>query len=222
MLHALDNHSHKEGDLYTYMIIPFCQPYHVNFFIRGLRRKSLEDRWGKPCILLREFNWDLEGLETAFSQRTRLADTEMLTIGSVCQGRLPRNDTAMVNGHKVAWDSSSSRMLVNAIEVVVEHVGMMVQIWKAAWSRVSCKMYFSAQVAPIKLWAFLILLTYHPQPHCAIPKAPWVYDKSSRLLLSHISDNRIWSSLQYFMHSQVASGWNIAHAITMATAPPWR
>ena len=53
MLHALDNCSCKEGDLYSYMIIiPFYQPYHVNFFVRGLRRKSLEDRGGKPCILL--------------------------------------------------------------------------------------------------------------------------------------------------------------------------
>ena len=156
MLHALDNRSCKEGDLYTYMIIiPFCQPYHVNFFVRGLRRKSLEDRGGKPCVLLREFNWDLEGLETAFSQRTRLADTEMLTIGSVWQGRLLWNDTAMANGPKVAWDSASLRMSVNAIEVVVEHVGMMVQIWKAAWSCVSCK-HPDGQSS----WkAFLILLT---------------------------------------------------------------
>ena len=164
MLHALDNRSRKEGDLYTYMIIPFCQPYHVNFFVRGLRRKSLEDRGGKPCILLREFNWDSEGLETAFSQRTRLADTKMLTIGSVCRGRLPRNDTAMANGCNVAWDSSSSRMSVNAIEVVVEH--MMVQIWKAAWSRVSCKMYFSAQVALIKLFSSSSLITHNPIAPC--------------------------------------------------------
>ena len=157
----------------------------------------------KATLLLREFNWDSEGLETAFSQRTRLADTEMFTIGSVWRGRLPQNDTAMANSHKVAWDSASSRMSVNAIEVVVEHIGMMVQIWREAQSCVSwkCDLRHRNCPAQVALISSPILLTYHPQPHCTMPKAHRVYNKSSRLLLSHISDNRIWSSLQYFMHS---------------------
>ena len=86
-----DNWSHKEGAYTHPIVIPFHQFYDVNFFIRGIRCKSLDNGESKSCILLRKLDRYLGGLDTVVNHKCRINGvTGRIEWGSIqgeeCQG----------------------------------------------------------------------------------------------------------------------------------------